>query len=205
MDAIKITRGRTRRSQGAGDALGGPSPAAAGGPESSPRAKELAAGAPAPSRRRHREGRGGSGPGGRQSPHIPVRSKARRRGPKFGLRTGERRRGERRDGRRAGLPPPGRERHRCSAVQVQPSRTAYPPSPTNALLGCQICPSVCLDIFSYPEEQDCDTHERSLEKQALLSRGHQALDKFGIEVKKRRKCSTMCHQITKDSTVLINL
>lgn len=31
MDAIKITRGRTRRSQGAGDALGGPSPAAAGG------------------------------------------------------------------------------------------------------------------------------------------------------------------------------
>ncbi|CAN8183776.1 unnamed protein product [Coccothraustes coccothraustes] len=31
MDAIKITGGRTRRSQGACDALGGPSPAAAGG------------------------------------------------------------------------------------------------------------------------------------------------------------------------------
>lgn len=31
MDAIKITRGRTRRSQGAGDALGGPSSATAGG------------------------------------------------------------------------------------------------------------------------------------------------------------------------------
>ncbi|XP_051641151.1 homeobox protein engrailed-2-like [Manacus candei] len=171
MDAIKITRGRTRRSQGAGDALGGPSSAAAGGrgggqgdtarppvpppalpagraqsgtrsagpsPESSPGAKELAGGAPAPSRRRrkHREGRGGSGSVGRQSPHSPIHSKARRRSPNFGLGTGEQRQGERRDGRRAGLPPPSRERHRCSAVRVQPSRAADPPSPTNTLLGC---------------------------------------------------------------------
>ncbi|KAJ7413218.1 hypothetical protein WISP_91393 [Willisornis vidua] len=68
--------------------------------------------------------------------------------------------------------------------------------------GVKSAPASVWTDSSYPE---CDTHERSVKKEELLSCGHQTLDKFGIEVKKRRKCSTMCHQITKDSTVLINL
>lgn len=188
MDAIKITRGRTRRSQGGGDALGGPRPAAAGGgragrrcaaaaapaagaarggaaergtssagpgPESSPRAKEVAGGTPAPGRRRRQRG---SGPGGRQGHQGPVPSGSRRRGLQFRLRTGEQRGGERRGGRRAALRFP----RAGSGTAVRPCGS----SPSELLLhhhlhnvllecpsanaSCEICPSVCLDGYLQP-------------------------------------------------------
>lgn len=195
MDAIKITRGRTRRSQGAGDALGGPGPAAAGGGKGragrlrgrrsrisrrsrcSCRPRGSRRGAPA---RRGRSpsaalgkrswcgrapipagGDGGSGKGEGEAswqgcrapispsprrPHGTVRSSGRE--PQSNIKGAA--------GCAPGQPPvpPSRERHRRSAVQIQPTDLLLHDRPHKLLLecpsphaGCEIYPSLCLDRF----------------------------------------------------------
>lgn len=153
MDAIKITRGRTRRSQGAGDALGGPSPAAARGPRG--RAGRLRA-APAPAA--PAAVRGCAGWGGRRGRRVaPGRKRWRgeRWNPGGGGGGGSASGKAARECGRAAQPwpavhaengsamlwdaarwapggpsaTPSRERHRRSAARLRPRGAAAPRSP----------------------------------------------------------------------------